>query len=94
MQHLLNPEEFIQQFAPTEYGDDWDEVEDDPAFLSGEGWKVDDLTESIAERGVQEPVSVYKNALLAGHHRVVAARWANKPIPYKVYDDPFDVDPR
>ena len=85
----LSPDEFTARFLPSEYGNDWDEVEDDRVFQTGEGWTVDELESSISKEGVREPVTVYKGMLLEGHHRVIGARRAGKPVPFVEVDSPF-----
>lgn len=80
----LNPDEFSEQFRPSEYGESWDDVdynlsqdEDDS------GPWIRNLTSDLGERGIHTPVQVHRGFVIDGHHRVTAARRAQVDIPYE-----------
>ena len=88
MNRNLSPDEFSQQFLPSEYGPTWEDVEGamdedegDEEFHS-RAW-IDRLTPDVQEHGVREPVQVFRGHVVDGHHRVVAARRADQSIPYE-----------
>lgn len=91
----LNPDEFAHTFMPTHWGADWDEASsalsrEDPSHQAS-------LTNSVRERGIQEPVRVTprlrhssQRYVVDGHHRVAAARATGQPIPYQNFGDESD----
>lgn len=43
------------------------------------------LVESLRSSGMQDPVTVYKNRVIDGHHRVLAALEADVPVKYREF---------
>lgn len=83
---MLNPDQFMAEYHPGEYAHKWRGVASNREFLKGA--PIEDLVKDVAEKGVQNPVKVYKNTVVDGHHRVIAAAVAGKEIPFESVDDP------
>lgn len=99
----VSPEQFKEQFNPSQHAADWDQVEQSPSFAESVDYSIDNLTKSVEKHGVQKPVVVsriakqrwpwdesVKQVVLDGHHRALAAMRAGKPIPTYVLDKRHD----
>jgi hypothetical protein len=75
----------MKQYHPGEYAHKWRGVSSNREFLKGA--PIGDLIEDVKTRGVQNPVKVYKDTVVDGHHRVVAAAVAGKEIPFEEVED-------
>lgn len=95
----LPVEEFTATYSPMYYAGTWDDVkamaeDDDPDlseysehFLASgtSGMDFDELVCSVEGDGIIEPVDVVGGEVEDGHHRVVAAMYAGKPVPFRVW---------
>jgi hypothetical protein len=91
--------QFIATFPPMYYGGTWEDIQvdaeaghepqgeyDDHFLASGtSGMDFDSLVCSVQDEGVQTPVDVVGGEVEDGHHRVVAAMYAGKPVPFRVW---------
>lgn len=75
----------MKEYHPGEYAHKWRGVASNREFLKGA--PIDELIEDVRKRGVQNPVKVYKNTVVDGHHRVIAAAVAGQKIPFESTDD-------
>lgn len=79
---VLSHRQFAEQFEPGE-DDRWsrtaERVRGTPRYRA--------IVEDIKRQGVTEPVSVHNTWVANGHHRVVAAMDAGRPIPYEHWRD-------
>ena len=82
---MLNPDQFMKEYHPGEYAHKWRGVASNREFLKGA--PINDLIEDVREKGVTTPVKVYKNTVVDGHHRVIAAAVAGQKIPFEVTED-------
>lgn len=91
--------EFIAKFPPMYYARSWQDIQadaeaghepegeyDDHFLVSGtSGMDFDELVCSVEDHGIIEPVTVIDGEVEDGHHRVVAAMYAGKPVPYRIW---------
>lgn len=82
---MLNPDQFMKEYHPGEYAHKWRGVASNREFLKGE--PIGDLIENVREKGVTTPVKVYKDIVVDGHHRVIAAAVAGQKIPFEATED-------
>lgn len=73
----LSSEQFTRRYRPLDYADRWADVPHSQEWVGDK-----DLQQSVAEHGIQTPVSVHKGYVTEGHHRVVAAMRTGQPVPY------------
>lgn len=86
MAHMpsLSAAQFAKKFAPSEYGQSWDEVGQHEEFHRPvEGTlSHEEMVKSVKDRGIDIPVIVQGKHVIDGHHRALAAMEANVRIPY------------
>lgn len=93
----VSPQQFKEQFEPLDSS--WENAEDDTFLHRNVDYKMDDLVESVKQRGIVRPVivgnpirfpgssNVHKPELLDGLHRAIAASRAGIDIPVNVLDE-------
>ena len=75
--------EIMGRWRPGSYDPPWT-WDDEAADLDSRG-ELADLTESVREHGVREPVLLAGDGRVwDGHHRVIAAYRAQRPVPYTI----------
>lgn len=81
----MSASDFAATFSPSEYGESWEDVAHSEDFHHPvEGAPShEELTADVRERGVTDPVQVYRGHVVDGHHRVAAALAAGADVPYE-----------
>lgn len=98
--YSIKPKRFLEEFSPgypytRDKAVSWDDVQDDDWFWEGPDISLSDglpdsndfekLISSIEKTGILKPVVVSRDGtVLDGHHRVIAASIADKPIYFTI----------
>lgn len=73
----------------AEAGNDDADPEDeyDAHFLASgtSGMDFDELVCSVEDDGILTPIDIENGEVQDGHHRVVAAMYAGKPVPFRIW---------